>query len=706
MKNILIGTKILLGFAVVIAMVVIITVSVVISSNSITSATDDVKLYNEFNEIVTETYDNFYASRLLATRFNIRYSTDVWDSFAAAFGNTDAAGEKGFTLINDSPLLSGYNTTWTECIRLLDDYFTSMENVRNAYREAEAAKNILIEIGPEIVFAVQNMYEAQHTGTIGQIRAGDPPEELVIKLARINDTVEINNLVTIMRINVSRMLENYSAENVAEVKDSIEAVRARMEEYKGILRTQTSIDIAQNAIDRLDAYDNSVVIFIAEQEVVATERLSAERLGVEALANLDDKARAIEESLAAAIDAAESASNAARSVAIAVAGAAIVVSILIALGIKRAITKPILFISDLAAKIAEEGDLEQNAAEIEKHQRFSEGKDESAQIAANFGRLINRLREVDDCLTSIAANDLTAEFHPLSEKDVMGIALQSMLTNLNSMFSDINSSSAQVSSGSKQVADGAQALAQGSTQQAASVQQLSSSISEIAVKTKSNAEMAGQAASLADTIKSSAEKGSRQMDEMMIAVGDINEASQSISKVIKTIDDIAFQTNILALNAAVDAARAGQHGKGFAVVAEEVRNLAAKSAEAAKNTGGLIENSIDKANLGVRIAGETAESLTAIVSGINESDRLVGEIARSSEEQSLAIDQLNIGVDQVARVVQQNSATAEQSAAASQEMSGQSDFLLQLISQFKLVTEAGRPQSLPSAYDYPREYQY
>ena len=174
------------------------------------------------------------------------------------------------------------------------------------------------------------------------------------------------------------------------------------------------------------------------------------------------------------------------------------------------------------------------------------------------------------------------------------------------------------------------------------------------------------------------------MDEMMGAVKEINQASQSIGKVIKVIEDIAFQTNILALNAAVEAARAGQHGRGFAVVAEEVRSLAEKSADAAKDTSSLIESSIDKASLGVRIAGETAESLADIVAGINESSQLIAQIAKSSGEQSLSMNQLNTSIDQVAQVVQQNSATAEESAAASMEMSSQSNLLYDLISRFKL----------------------
>jgi methyl-accepting chemotaxis protein len=169
------------------------------------------------------------------------------------------------------------------------------------------------------------------------------------------------------------------------------------------------------------------------------------------------------------------------------------------------------------------------------------------------------------------------------------------------------------------------------------------------------------------------------MDNMMKAVMEINDASNKIGKVIKVIDDIAFQTNILALNASVEAARAGQHGKGFAVVAEEVRNLASKSADAAKDTGSLIDNSIETAHLGLDIATETSESLKKIVDGINKSAVIASTIAESSDSQTAAIDNLNNGINQVADVVKQNSATAQESAAASLEMSEQAKHLQQLI---------------------------
>ena len=334
---------------------------------------------------------------------------------------------------------------------------------------------------------------------------------------------------------------------------------------------------------------------------------------------------------------------------------------------------------------------------------------------SEIGRLVNSIlllktnlttyvRDISDKLQHMSMGDLdisldieyVGDFAPIKS------ALEIILTSLNDTLSQINFASQQVHSASKQIADGSQTLAQGSTEQASSIELLSNSISEIAHKTKENADMAGRAAILANTIMESAEKGSTQVSEMMEAVNEINQASQNINKVIKVIDDIAFQTNILALNAAVEAARAGQHGKGFAVVAEEVRNLAAKSSEAAKDTGGLIANSIEKAELGSRIAGETAASLAEIVTGINESTQIVNEIAKSSGEQSVGISQINNGIDQVAIVVQQNSATAQQSAAASHEMTGQANTLEGLISQFNLrdgsIVRINLPQAIQATF--------
>jgi methyl-accepting chemotaxis protein len=363
---------------------------------------------------------------------------------------------------------------------------------------------------------------------------------------------------------------------------------------------------------------------------------------------------------------------------------AMVVAIVFAVTTAKALSAPIAQLNKIAIQAGTTGNLNFSAEEIALSKEFASGKDEIAESMGNFCRFMDTIIGYMQELEKVADNDLTVRLQPLSDKDTVANAINKMTSQLSDLVKSVKNTSGEVQSSTSQLAEAAQTMAEGTTEQAASIEELSASIADVSEKTKANAIMARQAANISEGIKASAETGSGQMNEMTKAVDEINRASQDISKVIKVIDDIAFQTNILALNAAVEAARAGEAGKGFAVVADEVRNLASKSAAAAKETSALIENSMKKAELGSKIADETAQSLAGIVTGVNEGTIIFEQIATSSEDQNISIGQINVGIGQVSEVIQRNSAVTQETAASSEELSAQATKLNSIISVFKV----------------------
>lgn len=252
---------------------------------------------------------------------------------------------------------------------------------------------------------------------------------------------------------------------------------------------------------------------------------------------------------------------------------------------------------------------------------------------------------------------------------------------VNRIVTGLSEGAQQVASASDQLSATSQQLAEGNSEQAASIEETSSTLEESASMVQQNSENTKQAAHLAAQTKTSSDKGNNDMQEMMNSISEIKKSSDQIAKIIKVIDDIAFQTNILALNAAVEAARAGDAGMGFAVVAEEVRNLAQRSAQAAKDTAAIIESNIELSEKGVNVARKVGDSLSEINVQAKKVNELMDEIAAASQEQSQGISQIHKAIAQMEQVTQQNAANAQESASASEELSSQAQNLRDITQQ-------------------------
>ena len=313
--------------------------------------------------------------------------------------------------------------------------------------------------------------------------------------------------------------------------------------------------------------------------------------------------------------------------------------------------------------------------------------------------VIHPMEEAAEVLERVADRDLTARVQGEYKGDHARIkdSLNQAVENLDQGLQQVGLAVEQVAAASNQIGTGSQALAQGASEQASSLEEVSSSLQEITSITRRNAASAKEASGLAEGTRGSVNQGLESMNRLSEAMERIKTSSDSTAKIVKTIDEIAFQTNLLALNAAVEAARAGDAGKGFAVVAEEVRNLAMRSAEAAKNTANMIEESVRNAESGVSLNEEVLNKLQEINEQANRVGEVMNDVVTASESQTSGVEQVTTAVEQMNQVTQQNAANSEESASAAEELSGQAGELRSMVERFRLSQDAVlRPAGAPA----------
>lgn len=346
------------------------------------------------------------------------------------------------------------------------------------------------------------------------------------------------------------------------------------------------------------------------------------------------------------------------------------------------ILSPLKEIEDVAQDLSK-GDLQGNLA--------FHSEDEIGMLAHSLRKSIRALnsyvQDIDHVMKEFSKGDFTVQPEVEWQGDFISIkeSIEAFENSIAGMIKNTQAVADQVSGGAGQVSASATDLADGATEQAGIVEELTATVENVSERVKNNAESAAAISQEVANVGNEVEQSDSKMRQMVESMEEISKSSMEIQKIIETINDIASQTNLLALNASIEAARAGEAGRGFAVVADQVSNLAAQSAEAAKESSALIETSVQAVEKGTVIANETAEQLVTAVKDTKEIVSRVNQIAEDSENQAEAMAQINEGIEHINEVVQNNSATSEECAAASQEMTSQAESLKELIERFQVL---------------------
>lgn len=665
-KNLTLAKKLTLGFGLILSLLVVVGAIAYIALQSAASGFTEYRTLARYSNLAGQVQSDMLMVQMNAKDYMISGQQKNQEELSHYLKEAEEVISTVLREVTEPRLLADFEKIGKD-LKAYEDAFSQVVALKN--KRDQLVGDILEVKGLEI----------EKTLTEILMSAKDDGDLLTASGA----SLATRNLL-LARLYVVKFLVSNEAEAVARVKKEFEALDEELAVFDGQIRDpkrRELLDVVLSAVEQYKEGFGATVESINLQNSIIAETMG--QLGPEIARLIEDSKHDIvaeQERIGLELQGTVKTSELEILILSIVAIAfGVICTLLIVRGILRQMGGDPSFVIDIASRVAG-GDL--------KIDLPSNGEDEKS-LYAGVRRMVSSMKDRADIAQQIASGNLDLSVPVASEKDVLGLALNEMVVNLNDTLAQIQVASEQISAGSGEVADSSQSLSQGATESASSLEEISASLNQLATQTTTNAENAGLANNLATEASDAALQGNVQMEAMVGAMAEIDEASQNISKIIKTIDEIAFQTNLLALNAAVEAARAGQHGKGFAVVAEEVRNLAARSAKAAQETSELIEGSVVKVAHGSSIANQTAEALTHIVGGIGKVNDLVSEIAVASSEQAQGVNQINQGLTQIDTVTQQNTANAEESAAAAEELSGQSVQLNEMLRRFNLQRQGG-----------------
>jgi len=660
LNNLSLKAKLLGGFGFVSSLIVVVTLVA-------TAGFSDLTRENAFARAIGEASANLLEARIYQIRFEESSDPQQAEMFANSMEKSQGQLDIASSLVDEPEEIELIDRIRTE----LKSYSQNFSEFEKLEEQKNTSRNTRSALGALNLAKIREAVDLEDSYIKRQINSG----------RRVgSDLFDKYQKMTQIRYAINRA--NLSAKDYTfrPTQQNLDAINKELETASVMFKTLISRIADPTTKQVLQEAEQAMLDYRDEINTYSGLIEKQEQLAEVMVASAQSASQTAVESQKTSLINATAARNLASNLIMIVTIIAVIIAFVLAWFLTSHIVKGTDSIVKLLDGLALEGNLDQRVSSD-----LTARKDAIGRLGRSMQKVLADYTTVGKLAAELAEGNWDQDIHVKSDLDRMNISLKSMVEEVNQSLHSVNDTVQRVSAEAEELSAASQALSQGATEQAASLEEISSSMTEIAAQTNQNAETARQAEQISGQTSKSAEDGKNKMTSLKESIENITIKAAETQKVIKVIDDIAFQTNLLALNAAVEAARAGQHGKGFAVVAEEVRNLAGRSAKAAKETAELIESVVGVIQNGNLLAGETSDSLNTMVSKISEVSVMVQEIASASSEQAAAVEQVSTGLEQIDQVTQQNTASAEETASSATEMTAQANGLAGTVAKFRLA---------------------